>query len=257
MCRHGKTTLLKHIASRALNIPPNIDLLLCEQGEQETISLLFNVLVLFYLQYLSMYFWNCNYYSFKNTLVNTANSTNTAAIINIVIRHCFLWLCAMIIFQWSHCNFILLIGTNRFSVSFLLYFSLDKLVSKLDVSKLDSVTQQALNLVLLIFYTLLCCVEVQADDTKAIDAVVNADKKRLALLEECKQLEKEQQKGDDSHTAQLKHVSCCYSLPCDCQCSRSFPPINMLVICVTIIHVGLIVQDIYLKIIQLMLIITV
>lgn len=32
MNRHGKTTLLKHIASRALNIPPNIDLLLCEQG---------------------------------------------------------------------------------------------------------------------------------------------------------------------------------------------------------------------------------
>lgn len=28
----GKTTLLKHIANRALNIPPNIDVLLCEQG---------------------------------------------------------------------------------------------------------------------------------------------------------------------------------------------------------------------------------
>lgn len=28
---HGKTTLLKHIASRALNIPPNIDCLYCEQ----------------------------------------------------------------------------------------------------------------------------------------------------------------------------------------------------------------------------------
>ncbi|XP_076454591.1 ATP-binding cassette sub-family F member 1-like [Babylonia areolata] len=28
---HGKTTLLKHIASRALNIPPNIDVLYCEQ----------------------------------------------------------------------------------------------------------------------------------------------------------------------------------------------------------------------------------
>lgn len=28
---HGKTTLLKHIASRSLNIPPNIDVLLCEQ----------------------------------------------------------------------------------------------------------------------------------------------------------------------------------------------------------------------------------
>lgn len=28
---HGKTTLLKHIAQRALNIPPNIDVLYCEQ----------------------------------------------------------------------------------------------------------------------------------------------------------------------------------------------------------------------------------
>ncbi|MEQ2272296.1 ATP-binding cassette sub- F member 1, partial [Xenotaenia resolanae] len=27
----GKTTLLKHIANRALSIPPNIDVLLCEQ----------------------------------------------------------------------------------------------------------------------------------------------------------------------------------------------------------------------------------
>ncbi|TRZ09068.1 hypothetical protein HGM15179_018043 [Zosterops borbonicus] len=30
----GKTTLLKHIANRALNIPPNIDVLLCEQEVQ-------------------------------------------------------------------------------------------------------------------------------------------------------------------------------------------------------------------------------
>ena len=29
--RHGKTTLLRHIASRALQIPPSIDVLLCEQ----------------------------------------------------------------------------------------------------------------------------------------------------------------------------------------------------------------------------------
>lgn len=28
---HGKTTLLRHIQSRALNIPPNIDVLYCEQ----------------------------------------------------------------------------------------------------------------------------------------------------------------------------------------------------------------------------------
>ena len=29
--RHGKTTLLRHIASRALQIPPSIDVLVCEQ----------------------------------------------------------------------------------------------------------------------------------------------------------------------------------------------------------------------------------
>lgn len=28
----GKTTLLKHIATRKLSIPPNIDILYCEQG---------------------------------------------------------------------------------------------------------------------------------------------------------------------------------------------------------------------------------
>ena len=30
-CRHGKTTLLQHIANRQLAIPPKIDVLLCEQ----------------------------------------------------------------------------------------------------------------------------------------------------------------------------------------------------------------------------------
>ncbi len=29
--RHGKTTLLRHIATRSLQIPPTIDVLLCEQ----------------------------------------------------------------------------------------------------------------------------------------------------------------------------------------------------------------------------------
>ena len=29
--RHGKTTLLQHLAKRVLNIPANIDVLLCEQ----------------------------------------------------------------------------------------------------------------------------------------------------------------------------------------------------------------------------------
>ena len=30
----GKTTLLTHIAARKLAIPPNIDILLCEQGKE-------------------------------------------------------------------------------------------------------------------------------------------------------------------------------------------------------------------------------
>ncbi|ESN93859.1 hypothetical protein HELRODRAFT_180511 [Helobdella robusta] len=43
---------------------------------------------------------------------------------------------------------------------------------------------------------LLCEQEVQADSTKAIDAVLNADKKRLALLQECDKLEKEAKESD-------------------------------------------------------------
>ena len=31
---HGKTTLLRHIGNRALQIPPNIDVLYCEQEVQ-------------------------------------------------------------------------------------------------------------------------------------------------------------------------------------------------------------------------------
>ena len=35
----GKTTLLTHIAARKLAIPPNIDVLLCEQGINKIIYL--------------------------------------------------------------------------------------------------------------------------------------------------------------------------------------------------------------------------
>lgn len=51
---------------------------------------------------------------------------------------------------------------------------------------------------------LLCEQEVRADDTKAIDAVLKADKKRLALLEECQRLEKA--KGNEANTDRLKEV---------------------------------------------------
>lgn len=56
------------------------------------------------------------------------------------------------------------------------------------------------------------CAEVVADDTKAIDAVVNADKKRLALIEEKKQLEARKGKQGEQHGDRLKEVqvsSCC------------------------------------------------
>ena len=36
LSRMGKTTLLLHIAERKLSIPPNIDVLYCEQGMSST-----------------------------------------------------------------------------------------------------------------------------------------------------------------------------------------------------------------------------
>jgi len=48
--------------------------------------------------------------------------------------------------------------------------------------------------------------EVTADDTKAIDAVVNADKKRLALIEERQRLEAQRGKQGEHHGERLKEV---------------------------------------------------
>jgi len=47
---------------------------------------------------------------------------------------------------------------------------------------------------------------VTADDTKAIDAVVNADKKRLALIEERRRLESQKGKQGEEHADRLKEV---------------------------------------------------
>ena len=49
----------------------------------------------------------------------------------------------------------------------------------------------------------------KADDTKAVVAVVNADTKRLALLEECDRLQSalEQNKATESDEERLKEVS--------------------------------------------------
>ena len=54
--------------------------------------------------------------------------------------------------------------------------------------------------------TLLLFTEVQADETKAVDAVLKADKKRTALLEECKKLEEESDKGNTKNSTRLKEV---------------------------------------------------
>jgi len=51
------------------------------------------------------------------------------------------------------------------------------------------------------------CTEVTADDTKAIDAVVNADKKRLALMEERQRLEVEKGRPGEHHGERLKEVA--------------------------------------------------
>ena len=48
--------------------------------------------------------------------------------------------------------------------------------------------------------------EVVADDTRAIDAVVNADKKRLALLAEKDKLEREAENEGVDNTDRLKEV---------------------------------------------------
>ncbi len=53
---------------------------------------------------------------------------------------------------------------------------------------------------------LLCEQEVVADDTPAIDAVLSADKKRMALLEEEKALMAAGEAGDDSGADRLKLV---------------------------------------------------
>jgi len=51
-----------------------------------------------------------------------------------------------------------------------------------------------------------CYTEVIADDTKAVDAVVNADKKRLALIEERRRLETEKGRLGEHHGERLKEV---------------------------------------------------
>jgi ATP-binding cassette subfamily F protein 1 len=48
--------------------------------------------------------------------------------------------------------------------------------------------------------------EVVADETKAVDAVVKADKKRLALIEECERLTAESEKGITKNATRLQEV---------------------------------------------------
>lgn len=108
--RKGKTTLLKHIANRALSIPPNIDVLLCEQGRQQVPLVL------------------CRFSA----------------------------VCPLL-------------------------------------SPIDSVE-------------CFCLLEVVADDTPAVQAVLKADTRRLKLLEEEKQLQARLEKGEDSVAERLDKV---------------------------------------------------
>lgn len=78
---------------------------------------------------------------------------------------------------------------------------------------------------LLIFPICICAIEVRADDTKAIDAVLKADKKRLALLEECQQLEKA--KGKEANTDRLKEVSIATLLRVDASFCESMLDMNI------------------------------
>jgi len=48
--------------------------------------------------------------------------------------------------------------------------------------------------------------DVQADETKAVDAVLKADTKRLAFLEECDKLEKLGEKATSEESDRLKEV---------------------------------------------------
>jgi ATP-binding cassette subfamily F protein 1 len=53
---------------------------------------------------------------------------------------------------------------------------------------------------------LYCEQEVVADDTPAVEEVLKADVKRTALLQECKKLEAEQEKGNIEVQSRLKEV---------------------------------------------------
>jgi ATP-binding cassette subfamily F protein 1 len=53
---------------------------------------------------------------------------------------------------------------------------------------------------------LYCEQEVVADDTPAVDEVLKADVKRTSLLQECRNLESEQEKGNMEVQARLKEV---------------------------------------------------
>lgn len=52
----GKTTLLTHIAARKLAIPPNIDILLCEQGKEVKVTILLLLLLMHNIYYIPFVF---------------------------------------------------------------------------------------------------------------------------------------------------------------------------------------------------------
>ena len=135
LSRMGKTTLLLHVAERKLSIPPNIDVLYCEQGMSSTFVPLLQV-----------------------------EASSSCSVLPLPLYSPFLC-------------------TPPSSVLPLPSLPLPPF---LPPTYLFS--------------------EVKADDTPAVDAVLSADKKRLALLEEEKKLVAESEAGNDSNSERLKQV---------------------------------------------------
>lgn len=68
-------------------------------------------------------------------------------------------------------------------------------------------------------HVLVFLLEVGADDTPAVQAVLKADTRRLRLLEEEKRLQARLEKGEDSVAERLEKV-------CVCVCARAAFPLR-------------------------------
>ena len=78
-----------------------------------------------------------------------------------------------------------------------------------------------------------CFTEVQADDMSAVDAVVKADTKRTALLDECQKLEKEVEQGNSLNGERLKEVSTVFTALMSCMFTTT---ISFVCFCLTLMY---------------------